>query len=145
MQNAIHVSHPSCHVRWNGIENREGLRFPTFHNAAVSSHRRMVLVAHSGIVERHTDCPAMVTVVLSDDALSTQLPEPRVMVRAACNQIRTVCRESAVPDPSLVAMQRCLQRESSRVAGILFREVVRREHVVRSRSIDGPDTCGVVG
>lgn len=52
----------------------------------------------------------MVPVVLADDLLAVELPQPRVVIRAGCHQVRRVSAEGAVPDPALVARQGCLKR-----------------------------------
>jgi len=51
-------------------------------------------------------------VVLTDDLLAMQLPQPRIMVAAGCDQVRTIGTECTVPDPSLVAGKGGFQRES---------------------------------
>lgn len=38
------------------------------------------LIANSSIIQRNTNSPPMMSIILSDDALATQLPEPRVVV-----------------------------------------------------------------
>lgn len=56
------------------------------------------------IVQRDTHGPAMMSVVLPNDALRAQLPETSVVIGAGRDEIGAIGREGAVPDPSLVAM-----------------------------------------
>lgn len=80
----------------------------------------------------------MMPVILPDDLLTVQLPQPRIVVGACGNQVGTICRESAVPDPALVARERGLERVGALRLGVL----VRREgfHVYHL-----PDLGRVVG
>ncbi len=52
----------------------------------------------------------MMTIVLPDDLLAMQLPQPRIMVGTSGDQVGAICRESAVPDPALVAREGGLER-----------------------------------
>jgi hypothetical protein len=82
-------------------------------------------------------------IILPNNTLAIQLPQPGVMVRAGRNQVRGISAEGAVPDPALVAVKRCLERESIGVA--FCGEVVLGPRVVRLGCVDGPDARGVVG
>lgn len=53
----------------------------------------------------------MVPVVLTDNLLAVQLPQPRIMIRARRYEIGRVCAKGTVPDPALVAGQGGLERE----------------------------------
>lgn len=75
-----------------------------------------LLIAHSGIVQRDTNRPPMMPIILPNNALTAQLPQPRVMITTRRNQIRTVGTKRAIPDPALVAMECRLERECSGVA-----------------------------
>ena len=57
----------------------------------------------------------MMTIVLSDDLLGAQLPQPRVMVAASCHQVCAVGTEGAVPDPTLVAVELLLELKCTAV------------------------------
>lgn len=84
-------------------------------------------------------------IVLSNNTLAAQLPKPRVMIRATRDQIRTIGAKSTVPHPSLMAMERGFERESSGVAVVGCREVIGGEDVVGCRCVDGPDAGCVIG
>ena len=58
-------------------------------------------------------------VILPDYGLRAQLPQPRVMVAASSDQIRAVGAKGTVPDPSLMALQTRLERESRRFLRVL--------------------------
>lgn len=79
----------------------------------------------------------MVTVILPDDLLAVQLPQPRVVVRARGDQVGRVGAEGAVPDPALVARQGGLEGEGPGEAAL-----VAPGGLV---DVDLPDLCGVVG
>ena len=64
------------------------------------------------VVQRHTHGAAMMPVILPDDGLRVQLPQPRVVVAARRDQVRAVGAEGAVPDPALMALEACLERET---------------------------------
>lgn len=100
-------------------------------------------VANRRIVERNAHDAPMVPVVLPDDALTIELPQPRAMVRARGNQIRRIGAESAVPNPALVAMESGLEGESIGVT-VSGQHVLGRG-IVRLRGVDGPDAGRVVG
>jgi hypothetical protein len=86
----------------------------------------------------------MMPVVLPNDALAIQLPQPRIMITTRRDQVRRVCAKRAVPDPSLVAAQRRLEREGVGIAICGGGSEVGRG-LVRVRLVDGPDAGGVVG
>ena len=75
----------------------------------------------------------MMAVVLADDLLAVQLPQPREVVRAGRHQVRRVGAEGAVPNPPLVARQ-------SRLEGERLRLLVR----VGLDVVHLPDLCRVV-
>lgn len=81
----------------------------------------------------------MVPVVLPDNTLAAQLPQPRVVVTTGRHQIRGIRTERAVPDPALVAVQRGLEREGGGVALGGGGERVAGGDVVRRGQVDGPD------
>lgn len=54
------------------------------------------------VVQCHADGAPVVAVVLPDDLLAVQLPEPGVVIGARGDQVGRVCAERAVPDPALV-------------------------------------------
>ena len=96
----------------------------------------------------------MVAVVLPNDRLALQLPQPRVMIAARRHQVRRVGRESAVPDPALMAVELLLQLKPLRLVRALqvrmTVEVVGGLRVVvvpaaAAFEIDSPDAGGVVG
>lgn len=76
----------------------------------------------------------MVSIILADNLLAVNLPQPRVMVGTGRHQVRRIRTEGAVPDPSLMAGERCLEGERLRLA------FCRRVNVN-----DLPDLRGVVG
>jgi len=51
-------------------------------------------------------------IVLPNDVLALQLPQPRIVVAASRYQVRRVGRESAVPHPALMAVQLLLEFEA---------------------------------
>lgn len=77
----------------------------------------------------------MVPVVLSDDLLAMQLPQPRIVVRACRHQIRRIRTEGAIPNPALVACKCSLQRE-----GFGFFVVL-----LWCKVLDFPDLCCMIG
>ena len=79
----------------------------------------------------------MVSVILPDDTLGRQLPEPRVVVRARGYEVRRVGGEGAVPHPALVAREGGLE-----AVGARRRRVVR---VARLHVPHLPNLGGVVG
>lgn len=87
----------------------------------------------------------MMPVVLPDDTLAPELPQTGVMIAARGDQIRAIGAERAVPDPSLVAVQRGLEREGRWVALRGGGEGVAGLDVVRRGEVDGPDAGGVIG
>lgn len=87
----------------------------------------------------------MMSIILPNNALAIQLPQPRIVVTTRCDQVRAIRTECAVPDPALVAMERRLQRKGGRVALRSIGEIVARLQVVRHGGIEGPDSGCVVG
>jgi len=59
------------------------------------------------------------TIILSNDLLTVQLPQSRIMITARRNQIRTIRTERAIPDPALMAGERALELERLRFGGCL--------------------------
>lgn len=60
------------------------------------------------------------TVVLADDLLAVEFPQPSVVVRARRDEVSRVGAEGAVPDPALVARQGGLQGKRFRVAVVVY-------------------------
>ena len=87
------------------------------------------------VVQSDTDGAAVVAIVLADNLLAVQLPEPRVVVAAGSDQIGTICAECTVPYPSLVSRQGGLEWERPG-----FRLRAGGLHL-----LDLPDLGGVVG
>lgn len=87
----------------------------------------------------------MVTIILPDNTLAVQLPQPRIVVTTCRDQIRTIGAERAVPDPALVAVQCRLEGECGGVALSGAGELVAGLQVVRDRGVERPDAGGVVG
>ena len=56
------------------------------------------------VIQSHTHCPAMVSIVLPYHTLAGQLPQPSIVVAACCNQVRGVCAERTIPHPSLMLL-----------------------------------------
>ncbi len=94
-----------------------------------------VLAGLGVVVERDADGAAVVAVVLADDLLGVQLPEPGIVVAAGRHEVGTIRTESAVPHPALVAGQSGFEGE-----GAGFGVGRRRLHVG-----DFPDLGRVVG
>ena len=84
---------------------------PVTHQLAVDPQAALVLASFGVVVEGDTDGAAVMAVILTDDLLTVQLPQPRIMVAAGCDQVRTIGTECTVPDPSLVAGKGGFQRE----------------------------------
>ena len=80
------------------------------------------------------------TVVLSNDLLTMQLPQPRIMIRASRNEIRRIGTESAIPNPALMSSQSALQLERLTLRGSLARN---RNHGIEI--LDLPDPGSVIG
>jgi hypothetical protein len=85
------------------------------------------------------------SIVLPNDALAAQLPQSRIVITTRRNKIRAIGAERAVPNPTLVPVQRRLERKRSGVALRGGRQVVAGLQVVRRRRVEGPDARGVVG
>jgi hypothetical protein len=85
------------------------------------------------------------SVVLSNDTLTAQLPQARIVVTARRYEVCTVRTEGAVPHPTLVTVQSGLERKGSRVALSCGRQLVAWLEVVWRRGVEGPDAGGVVG
>lgn len=106
--------------------------------------RLALLVAHRGIVQRHTNRAPVMPIILPDDTLTAQLPQPCIVITTCSDEIRAVSTESAVPDPALVAVQGSLEREGG---GVAFRgggQGVAGLYVVGRGEVDAPDARGVV-
>lgn len=103
------------------------------------------LVAHGRVIERDANGTSVMAIVLANDRLAVELPETGVMVGASSHQVGRVGAKSAVPNPSLMAMQRRLKREGIRIAVCGAGKLVLRRDVVRLRGVDGPDAGCVVG
>lgn len=102
-------------------------------------------VAHSCIIQRNTNRAPVVPVVLPYDTLTAQLPQPCIVVATSRNQVGAIRTKCAVPDPSLVSMQRRLKWKRRRIALGGCGQGVARLDVVWGGEIDGPDAAGVVG
>ena len=100
-------------------------------------HAKPTLPRFRVIIQSHTHRTPVVAIVLPDDLLAMQLPQPRVVVRARRDQVGRVGAEGAVPDPALVARQGGLEGEGPRVAVL-----VAAGGLV---DVDLPDLGGVVG
>jgi hypothetical protein len=111
----------------------------------LTSSNRILLIPHRRIIKRHTNRPAMMSIILPNNALTPQLPQPRVMITTRRHKIRAIGAKRAVPDPALVTLQRRLEREGGGVALRGGRQVVAWCCVVRQREIDGPYARRVVG
>ena len=84
------------------------------------------------------------SIILPDNTLTAQLPQPRIVITARSNQVRAVSTKSAVPYPALVAVQGGLEREGG---GVAFRgsgEGVAGLYVVGGGEVDAPNARGVV-
>lgn len=93
------------------------------------------------IIERNSNAPPMMAVVLPNNLLRTQLPEARIVITRGRDQVRRVSAERAVPDPALVARQRALELEGDGDGG--WFAAGNGEQLVEI--LDEPDFCGVVG
>lgn len=68
------------------------------------------------VVQCDTDSASVVAVVLANDGLAAQLPQPCVVVAARRHEVRRVGAEGTVPNPALVACQSGLERERFRLS-----------------------------
>lgn len=86
------------------------------------------------VIEGDTDGASVVAIVLANDLLAVELPEPGIVVGTGRHQVGRIGAERAVPDPALVAREGGLERERLRllVGG-------------RLKVLDLPDAGGVVG
>jgi len=84
-------------------------------------------------------------VILPDNALAAQLPQPRIVITTRGNQIRRVCAKRAIPHPPLMPMQRRLQRKAFILLSIRVREIQRVGRVAGRRELGGPDASRMVG
>lgn len=81
-------------------------------------------------------------IILPNNLLTSQLPQPRIVITTRRNQIRRVRTERTIPHPSLMARQRAL--ELKRLLGMwtgrlaLFRDL-------GFEVLDFPDLGGAVG
>jgi hypothetical protein len=87
----------------------------------------------------------MMPIILPNNTLTAQLPQPRIVITTRRNQIRAISAERAVPDPALVAVQGGLEREGGGVALCGAGEGVAGLYVVGGGEVDAPDARGVVG
>ncbi len=83
------------------------------------------------------------TVVLADDGLTVQLPQPSIVIRASCDQVCRIGTESAVPDPALMTCECALKSEGLRRAVCRLRLAGNGDH--GSEVLDFPNLGGVVG
>lgn len=86
----------------------------------------------------------MVTVVLANDRLTTQLPQACVVVGAGRHQVSRVGAKGTVPYPALVAMKGRLEREGIDVTIGSWKTILTC-NVMGRGGIDGPDPSGMVG
>lgn len=61
----------------------------------------------------------MMTVILANNLLTMQFPQPSVMIRASSDEVCRVGAKGAVPDPALMAGQGSLQWERVRIAVVV--------------------------
>lgn len=74
--------------------------------AIFSKRSLLTRLARLGVVvECNADGSAMVPIVLANDLLATDLPQPRIMVGAGGNKICRVSAEGAIPYPALMSSQ----------------------------------------
>lgn len=71
------------------------------------------------IIESNANSTAVMAIVLSDDCLSMQLPQTRIVVAASCNEIGRVGAESTVPNPTLVTGESAFKLERSRLRELI--------------------------
>jgi hypothetical protein len=81
----------------------------------------------------------MMSVILPNNLLTMQLPEPRVMIATRRDQIRRIRRERTIPNPSLMARQGTLKIKGPGFRGCLARD---GDHGVQI--FDLPDLGSVV-
>ena len=58
------------------------------------------------------------TIVLPNDRLAMQFPQPSIVIRTRRNKVCRVSTERTVPDPALVAGERALELEGLRGLGV---------------------------
>jgi len=85
------------------------------------------------------------SIVLSNNTLTAQLPQPRVVITTRRDQVRAICTECAVPDPALMAVQCGLEGKGGGVAFSGGGQVVAWLQIVGDIRVKGPDACCVVG
>ena len=85
----------------------------------------------------------MVAIILPDDRLRVQLPQPGIVVGARGDEVRAVGAEGTVPDPALVGLEGGFERKGAGLA--LGGEAFVALDVVRRGRVDGPDARVVVG
>lgn len=85
------------------------------------------------------------SIILPNNTLTAQLPQPRIMITTRRHQIRAIGTKRTIPDPALVAMQGSLEREGGGVALLGAGQSVARLYVVGGGEVDGPDAGGVIG
>ena len=81
-------------------------------------------------------------IVLSNDCLSSQFPQPCVVIAARSDQVGAIGTESTVPHPALMAFQARLQWKSTRCA--LSWKVLIAFDIVRCQGVYRPDASIVV-
>jgi len=86
----------------------------------------------------------MVAIVLPDNRLGSQLPEPGVVITTRRDEIRAVGTEGTVPHPPLMAIEFLLHMEGL-VLNHTIRLVLIAIYAGWVREVDGPDARGVVG
>ena len=59
----------------------------------------------------------MMPIILPDNRLRLQLPQPRIVIRARGHQVRRIRAERAIPHPALVRRQIRRQREGDGLVG----------------------------
>jgi hypothetical protein len=98
------TSRPACKHRSNAIlPPAVGLNTVVYHPHITTLSRFRV------IVKSNTNGSPVMSIVLSDNLLTMQLPQSRVVIRASSYQVRRVGTESAVPYPALVTGEGGLQ------------------------------------
>lgn len=84
----------------------------------------------------------MMTVVLPNHRLGAELPQPGIMIRTSSDQVGAIGAESTIPHPSLMRLERSLQRQGS--WGSILGHILLSFDVVRSIRINSPYSGVVV-
>lgn len=82
-------------------------------------------------------------IILSNNLLTVQLPQPSIMIRARRNQVGRISTECAIPDPALVARQGTLELE--RLLGLFLVGDLAGLGEERLEILDFPYLGGAVG